>query len=244
MRETSKTNQLRGQEFIETYLAGRVVDIGAGDDPVKPGAEVFDLQQGDANRILDFLEPEAYDAVHSSHCLEHMLDPVGCLRQWWGLVKPGGYLVLVVPDEDLYEQGFWPSRFNGDHKATFRMRSSPQGSWSPVSHAVEDLVGGLPGVEWISLELQDQGYDRSLQSHHPPRQIKPRGLFMRLVRSVSKRLPFVGYEMACRIDGRLLVTNGIPIDQTRRGALAQIQAVVRKGKAQGPIVTRFQKPPT
>ena len=63
----------------------------------------------------------AYDAVCSSHCLEHMRDVPAALTQWWALVRKGGYLVLVVPDEDLYEQGGWPSLFNSDHKATFRI---------------------------------------------------------------------------------------------------------------------------
>ena len=32
--EASKTNALRSPEFFETYLSGRVIDIGAGDDLV------------------------------------------------------------------------------------------------------------------------------------------------------------------------------------------------------------------
>ena len=48
-----------------------------------------------------------------------MRDPRSAIAQWWGLVKPGGVLFVIVPDEDLYEQGFWPSRFNCDHKWTF-----------------------------------------------------------------------------------------------------------------------------
>lgn len=228
MRETSKTNNVRGPGFVETYLTGRVIDIGAGDDPVKPEAEIFDFAQGDANRILDFVDPGVYDAVHSSHCLEHMNDIEGCLRQWWELVKPGGFMVLVVPDEDLYEQGFWPSRFNGDHKATFRMLSSKQNSWSPVSHSLECLVQALPNADLISLELQDHGYDRTLQSTFPPRPMKPRGWPMKLGRSLAKRIPFFGADLALRIDRYLLLTKGIPIDQTRLGALAQIQVVLRK----------------
>jgi hypothetical protein len=31
------------------------------------------------------------------------------ISQWWSLVKVCGYLILVVPDEDLYKQGVWPS---------------------------------------------------------------------------------------------------------------------------------------
>ena len=50
-----------------------------------------------------------------------MRDVPQALEQWWQLVKPGGAMVIVVPDEDLYEQGAWPSLFNRDHSATFRL---------------------------------------------------------------------------------------------------------------------------
>jgi hypothetical protein len=73
--EASKTNALRSPEFFKTYLSGRVIDIGAGDDLVVPHADIFDQHQGDANHILDYRDAEQYDAVHSSHCLEHMHDP-------------------------------------------------------------------------------------------------------------------------------------------------------------------------
>ncbi|MBV5346213.1 MAG: methyltransferase domain-containing protein, partial [Rhodoferax sp.] len=59
------------------------------------------------------------DFVHSSHCLEHMRDVREALKNWIRIVKPGGFLILTVPDEDLYEQGQWPSRFNTDHKWSF-----------------------------------------------------------------------------------------------------------------------------
>src|SRR5437660_6896423 len=110
--EARKTNALRGPAFIERYLSGRVIDIGAGNDLVAPHAERFDIDDGDANLITRHRAAGAYDAVHSSHCLEHMHDPAAALAEWWALVKPGGYLIVVVPHEDLYEQGIWPSIFN------------------------------------------------------------------------------------------------------------------------------------
>jgi hypothetical protein len=59
-----------------------------------------------------------------------MANPESALSQWWSLVKPGGYLIVVVPHEDLYEQGIWPSRFNSDHKATFQLGAVSK--FSPV----------------------------------------------------------------------------------------------------------------
>jgi len=162
MNEASKTNAIRSKDFFKNYLSGRVVDIGAGDDPVIPGVEIFDLAQGDANQILNHLTPNAYDAVHASHCLEHMNDPFRAVSDWYALLRPGGYLILVVPEETLYEQMIWPSAFNSDHKHTFRYKIPH--SWSPVSVDVLNLLDHLPGVQVISIELQDTGYRYDLQN--------------------------------------------------------------------------------
>jgi hypothetical protein len=62
----------------------------------------------------------------------------------------------MVPDEDLYEQGVWPSIFNDDHKHTFTIRKAK--SWSPKSINVVDLID-LYGVKPIKIELVDTNYD-------------------------------------------------------------------------------------
>src|SRR4051794_2701011 len=111
MHEASKTNVLRSRDFPEKFLRGRVLDIGAGSDLVCSWAECFDKGNGDANTIDKYFEPNTFDCVHSSHCLEHMIDPVSALASWWSILKPGGFLIIVVPDEDLYEQRIWPSLF-------------------------------------------------------------------------------------------------------------------------------------
>jgi hypothetical protein len=79
MQEAEKTNKIRGPEFIETYFSGRVIDIGSGSSLVVPDAEPFDVPQDDANRIDEVRPVASYDCVHSSHSLEHMIDPVDAL---------------------------------------------------------------------------------------------------------------------------------------------------------------------
>lgn len=228
MDETSKTNKIRGEEFRRFYFSGHVIDIGCGPDIVVPHAVPFDLAQGDAQRILDYFQPESFDCVHSAHCLEHMRDIQSALEQWWALVRPGGYLIIVVPDEDLYEQGTWPSLFNPDHKATFNLGKSK--SWSSVTYDLEALVRALHGCEIIEACIQDHAYDRRLMKKKITKlgrclfnwAQRRRHAFGLIVRS---GLPI--YRIGLALD-RLEKTLGIPVDQTSGPALAQIQVIARK----------------
>lgn len=229
MRESTKTNQCRSPDFFEKYLSGSVLDIGCGNDPVVPHARPFDKEHGDAERILDFLPPESFDTVNSSHCLEHMRNVPHALRDWWALVRPGGYMILVVPHENLYEQGFWPSLYNRDHKATFRIGGVV--SWSPVSYGLTDLVGKLEGATIVDLGVQDNGYRHDWL---PPigmtasRLSSGKRLLGRLRHSLLKRLPRSYRDSVEGWLNRFLAKIGIPTDQTHTGALAQIQCILRK----------------
>lgn len=224
MDESRKTNALRGAAFLRKYLSGKVIDIGAGRDLVTPQAERFDLDEGDANVVSRFRPAGAYDAVHSSHCLEHMHDPAAALAEWWSLLRPGGYLVLVVPDEDLYEQGIWPSIFNRDHKHTFRL--DKPASWSPVSHDIRKLVAALPGCEIIAADVQDVHYDHALRMK-PGEVRRKRNWWLRIGRSFGAKIPGIGARVKVHFEN-LAVRHGVPLDQTAREALAQIQVVARK----------------
>lgn len=166
MNESTKTSR----HFTPAegkLLTGRGLDIGCGMDPIRPDVVKFDMDDGDANEISKFIT-EKFDYIYSSHCLEHMKDVPGALLQWWGLVKVGGHLIIAVPDEDLYEQGMFPSRFNSDHKATFTI--AKEKSWSPVSYNLLELALSLPGGALVTLRLQDENYDRRRQGfgYHRP----------------------------------------------------------------------------
>jgi len=221
MNESAKA-QAHWGVIEKQVIQGNGIDIGCGPDPVTPSARRFDLEHGDANVVSQYVK-EQFDFVYSSHCLEHMHDPRLTILDWWKLVKPGGHLFVVVPDEDLYEQGVFPSRFNDDHKATFTIAKAK--SWSPKSINVLDLARSLPGGQMVSLQLQDAGYDRNLMSfgHHRP------GLISRLMARV--------YGWASRwldkggLTGlRRFLTTYYPVDQTDSlfNAQAQIQLIVRK----------------
>ena len=218
MNESSKSRQL----FTSTeraLLRGRVLDIGAGADPVTPDAVAFDQAQGDANHITAFA-PASFDCVYSSHCLEHMHEPVQSLANWWSLVKPGGVLFVIVPDEDLYEQGRFPSRFNGDHKCTFTI--AKKRSWSPRSHNLLELAQALPDAQLLSLRLNDIGYDRRRAGHTPA----PPGPAVRRVLRAYRSLRKRGLPPLHWMD--MWTAHAEGADQTHGDAVAQIELVVRK----------------
>jgi len=151
MKELSKSlpRRLREPNFMRRYFVGTGVDIGGRPDPLVLYREFFplmgevrvwDLEDGDAQFMAD-VPDNSFDFVHSSHCLEHLRDPGEGLRNWLRVVRPGGYVVVLVPDEDLYEQGLFPSTNNSDHKHTFTIFKSK--SWSPKSISLLRLFSEL-----------------------------------------------------------------------------------------------------
>ena len=230
MHESSKTNALRSQAFKDLYFNGRVLDIGAGTDPVCAHAEVFDQQHGDANKIDKYFAPHTFDTVHSSHCLEHMQDPLAALQKWWSLVKPNGYLVTVVPDEDLYEQGIWPSFFNKDHLSSFRIdKPTPL---SAVSHDVVAIHIALPDAQLVDAQMQSVHYDFDLLFHNqslPKRLRHP----LKAIYSILKRVTITPTSL--HNYQKWLVKQGYPFDQTSGKALAQIQVIVQKRNQQSSV---------
>jgi SAM-dependent methyltransferase len=223
--EASKTRAVRGKDFDETYLRGRVIDIGCGPDLIVAHAEPFDLGHGDAQEIAKLRPHLAYDAVCGSHCLEHMKDVPAALTQWWALVRKGGYLVLVVPDEDLYEQGGWPSLFNSDHKATFRIGKKT--TWSPVSYDIVALVQSLDRAEIVSCERQDTNYDYTQMKSRLSRRDRYLFRVQRVFKGIFRRIWFAGMFLD-KIASKIFVSVGTPVDQTANSALAQIQIIARK----------------
>jgi SAM-dependent methyltransferase len=218
MNESTKTLRfLTPGELL--LLQGRGIDIGCGPDPVQTHVRRFDREHGDANRISCFVT-EQFDYVYSSHCLEHMDDAQVALGEWWKLVRTGGHLIVIVPDEDLYEQGVFPSRFNPDHRATFTISKSR--SWSPVSRNMLDLANALPGAQICKLVLQDHGYDRTLMRFGP----NSRAFLPRVMRRVVRAF-WGGGAGINRWDRWAL--RWFAVDQTfRTDALAQIMLIARK----------------
>jgi predicted SAM-dependent methyltransferase len=155
-------------ETRQPYFRGHGIDVGGGHDSIAQYAELlgfescknWDRPDGDA-QLLASVADGHYDFLFSSHCLEHMVDPLVALRHWVRVVKPGGYIVVTVPDEEMYEHLQWPSRYNSDHKWSFTMfQTKPR---LPKSINVLNLVASVADqVEILKLERIEDGYRRDL----------------------------------------------------------------------------------
>lgn len=171
MKQLSKSivRRMYDPNFMRRYFVGNGVDIGGKPDPLSLYSELFpsmgevktwDWEDGDA-QLLATISDDSLDFVHSSHCLEHLIDPVEGLRNWLRVVRPGGFVVVLVPDEDLYEQGVWPSTNNLDHKHTFTIFK--HASWSPASISLLQLFQDLgPEVYVEKIELQNSSFRYNL----------------------------------------------------------------------------------
>ncbi len=156
--------------FVHRYLVGHGIDIGAGDDGLSRYLDLFhrmktvrdwDTGDGDAMHMKD-VEDDRYDFVNSSHCLEHLIDPWIALNNWLRICKPGGYILIVVPDAELYEQGHWPSRYNPDHKWRFSINSDI----GVRNVSILDLLGSSlyeDKIRVLKIELLDAHYNYQMK---------------------------------------------------------------------------------
>jgi len=169
--ETSKAmmRRLFDRRFATTYFVGDGIDIGCGMDPLSHYSEMFPLMRscrawdtvkGDGNAShLDGVEDETLDFIHSSHCLEHLDIPHIAMKNWIRILKKGGHMILLLPDEDLFEQGFWPSKYSGeDHKTSWTIGKTE--SWAPKSLNIIDFFGGifLETMNILKVELLDSTF--------------------------------------------------------------------------------------
>src|SRR5206468_3266285 len=79
------------------FCQGRGLDVGAGPWPLE-GAQPVELRDGGDAMNLPSGE---FDYVFSSHCLEHLANPVAAIEHWKTRLKPGCVLFLYLPHPDM-----------------------------------------------------------------------------------------------------------------------------------------------
>jgi predicted SAM-dependent methyltransferase len=136
-----------------------VVDLGCGPEKIVPWAVgVDDTSEpglagtfacdvrcgiGPRDRLDEALGNRRFDVLYSSHALEHIPDPVHVtVARWAKLLKPGGVMVLYLPDERFYVYDVSnPAARNPHHEHLLTMPSFLQ------------QVALIPELRTVSCEL-------------------------------------------------------------------------------------------
>ena len=193
MSETRKAHDRRMREgWYGRFMAPPILDVGSGTDPLPiRGVTHWDYQwvyeegpdgdsiawkneAGDRDaQTLSAFPDGSFSTVYASHILEHLLDPSEALRNWWRVLVPGGFLIVVVPHRDLYEKkAEHPSRWNphdregGGGHVSFWL---PDRFEEPHTLSLIDVVrSSIDRAEVLDFRVVDDGYDYSLPADvHP-----------------------------------------------------------------------------
>lgn len=150
---------------IVRYTRGRGLDIGCGPKKTFPhwigldngkDTELFGIAMEPDIRIADaadlaLFQSKTMDFVYSSHLLEH-IEPEKvptCLKEWWRVLKEGGYLTLYLPDEDEYPK-IGEDGANPDHK------------WNVSKDRVVEYMRALQGWDLIDFQKRNKDQEYSL----------------------------------------------------------------------------------
>jgi len=117
--DLSEVSKVR--EYILPYCIGKGLDIGCGAEKITPDAigldykrqyginffpqTVADVLGPWEETLMAVIEKEGkMDYVLSSHLLEDSLDIEPSLRIWTDALRVGGYLILVLPIEEIFKK--------------------------------------------------------------------------------------------------------------------------------------------
>lgn len=108
------------RERLAIYCSGNGLDLGFGGDPILPSSICIDRAENDIGRSrrdnpspthivgniwnLEWFRDDCMDYVFSSHALEDAEDTHAVLVEWVRVIRPGGRLVLFLPDQKTYEE--------------------------------------------------------------------------------------------------------------------------------------------
>lgn len=130
-----KSETAKFRHLTAPFCTGIGVDIGAGGDAVVPSAICVDLAKSncpamgsspvhipmDCRKLSAIFMDESLDYIYTSHLLEDFTwdEAQRLLGLWVDLLKPGGYLVILVPEGSLWRRAVengHPPNFNHRHE--------------------------------------------------------------------------------------------------------------------------------
>jgi len=152
--------------FFCRYVSGDVIlDIGfrganADAVPIFPHAVGVDLDYPGYDGVRLPFADASVDTVFASHVIEHISDASAAIRDWFRVIKVGGYVVCIVPHQFLYERKQdLPSKWSGEHLRFYTPGSllcEFETSLQPNTYRVRHLADN------------DLGYDYNLSADQHP----------------------------------------------------------------------------
>ena len=138
------------------FCKGHGLDIGAGIWPL-PGAEKIDPALDIWPNIGEWPDdayhlpsmPEGWDYIFSSHCLEHLDNPVRALEHWKLRLRPSGVLFIYLPHPEME---YWRPQWNRKHLHSWTPEQMAQMlrdlGFADVLHGERDLAWSFAVVGW------------------------------------------------------------------------------------------------
>jgi GT2 family glycosyltransferase len=106
-------------DLIRQYIGeGSILEVGCGGNKTVPHSTGVDIiaegelipdlvatksvadVQADISKTLPFPQ-ESYDVIVARHILEHVVDTVDVVRDWYRVLRHNGKLIVAVPNEDI-----------------------------------------------------------------------------------------------------------------------------------------------
>jgi len=153
-----KSETSKHRHCLMNYCNGYGIDIGYGGDPIISSAITIDnpngfmaytgdhpLNLGGDATCLRWFTDEILDFVYSSHCLEDFEDTENVIREWLRVLKIGGNLVILCPDQFRYEE-----------------HCKKNNELPNAAHKIKDF-----GVEYLKKVLWKVGVTEIIYEHDP-----------------------------------------------------------------------------
>ncbi len=161
---------------------------------------------------LSEVDEGSYDAVLCSHVVEHLANPIGALRAWRRVLRPGGRLVLVAPHADGTFDHRRPITSLEHLKADFEA-ATPESDLTHLDEVLElhDRKRDVAG-DWRAFEARARANAVYRTMHH---HVFHSGRLLEMVEAAG----LVAYRLACRRPYHVILVAG----QEPRLAMTQEQ---------------------
>lgn len=154
------------------YCKGKGIDVGCGSNKTHPDAIGVDIVPGwspgaigsEKGRVscadvctsgdhLEMFADGSLDYIIARHNIEHYVDVVHTLREWWRVLRPGGTLALVIPDDEEVDT----IKLDPSHKHAFAQESFVSLVQAIGGFEIRETGVCLPGWSFKCVLTKDGG---------------------------------------------------------------------------------------